>query len=170
MRAFITAVMLFFEQRLRCLITTADITRLDWAAGRPCSLAPTTCWCARTKSSIECNCRASPTITSSHAYELSQDLVPVSESDALKIAADLPDNRRYCRPWTRDFLQDFSEAFYEQFHTPSAGELAGSHRRAAAPAAPLEPLCGARVRRHRIDAPDRRHFRHVAPRPDLRAV
>ncbi len=51
-------------------------------------------------------------------YELSQDLVPVSESDALKIAADLPDNRRYCRPWTRDFLQDFSEAFYEQFHTP----------------------------------------------------
>ncbi len=51
-------------------------------------------------------------------YELSQDLVPVSESDALKIAADLPDNRRYCRPWTRDFLQDFSAAFYEQFHTP----------------------------------------------------
>ena len=51
-------------------------------------------------------------------YELSQDLVPVSESDALKIAADLPDNRRYCRPWTRDFLQDFSEAFYEQFHSP----------------------------------------------------
>lgn len=51
-------------------------------------------------------------------YELSQDLVPVAESDALKIAADLPDNRRYCRPWTRDFLQDFSAAFYEQFHTP----------------------------------------------------
>jgi hypothetical protein len=51
-------------------------------------------------------------------YELSQDLVPVLESDALKIAADLPDNRRYCRPWTRDFLQDFSAAFYEQFHTP----------------------------------------------------
>ena len=51
-------------------------------------------------------------------YELSQDLVPVSETDALKIAADLPDNRRYCRPWTRDFLQDFSNAFYEQFRVP----------------------------------------------------
>jgi hypothetical protein len=51
-------------------------------------------------------------------YELSQDLVPVAESDSLKLAADLPDNRRYCRPWTRDFLQDFSAAFYEQFHTP----------------------------------------------------
>jgi hypothetical protein len=51
-------------------------------------------------------------------FEVSQALVPVSESDALKIAADLPDNRRYCRPWTRDFLQDFSNAFYNEFHTP----------------------------------------------------
>jgi hypothetical protein len=51
-------------------------------------------------------------------YELSQDLVPVSESDALKIAANLPENRRYCRPWTRDFLQDFSQAFYNEFHIP----------------------------------------------------
>jgi hypothetical protein len=52
------------------------------------------------------------------SYELSQDLVPVSESDALKIAADLQPNRRYCRPWTRDFLEDFSQAFYTEFHVP----------------------------------------------------
>jgi Family of unknown function (DUF5715) len=52
------------------------------------------------------------------SYELSQDLVPVSESDALKIAENLPDNRRYCRPWTRDFLEDFSQAFYNEFHQP----------------------------------------------------
>jgi len=52
------------------------------------------------------------------SYELSQDLVPLSESDSLKIAPDLPDNRRYCRPWTRDFLEDFSQAFYEEFHAP----------------------------------------------------
>lgn len=51
-------------------------------------------------------------------YELSQDLVPVSESDSLKIATNLPDNRRYCRPWTRDFLEDFSQAFYNEFHMP----------------------------------------------------
>ncbi|MGC2110120.1 MAG: DUF5715 family protein [Candidatus Korobacteraceae bacterium] len=51
-------------------------------------------------------------------YEISHDLVPVPETDALKIAADLPENRRYCRPWTRDFLQDFSQAFYDEFHTP----------------------------------------------------
>ena len=51
-------------------------------------------------------------------YEISQDLVPVSETDALKIAADLPETRRYCRPWTRDFLRDFSQAFYDEFQTP----------------------------------------------------
>jgi len=51
-------------------------------------------------------------------HELSQELVPVNETDALKLSADLTDNRRYCRPWTRDFLQDFSRAYYEQFHSP----------------------------------------------------
>jgi hypothetical protein len=51
-------------------------------------------------------------------FEASQDLVPVSETDALKIAADLPESHRYCRPWTRDFLQDFSEAYYSQFQSP----------------------------------------------------
>ena len=51
-------------------------------------------------------------------YEVSQELVPVSESAALKIADNLPDNRRYCRPWTRDFLDNFSQAFYNQFQIP----------------------------------------------------
>ena len=51
-------------------------------------------------------------------YEVSQVLVPVNETDALKIAADLPESRRYCRPWTRDFLQDFSQAFYDRFYSP----------------------------------------------------
>jgi len=50
--------------------------------------------------------------------EISNDLVPVNETDALKIADNLLDTRRYCRPWTRDFLQDISQAYYEQFHTP----------------------------------------------------
>lgn len=50
--------------------------------------------------------------------ELSQDLVPVTETDALKLEDSLSDNRRYCRPWTRDFLQDLSQAYYDQFHVP----------------------------------------------------
>jgi len=51
-------------------------------------------------------------------FEASQELVPVGETDALKFAPDLQDSHRYCRPWTRDFLQDFTEAYYEQFHSP----------------------------------------------------
>ena len=51
-------------------------------------------------------------------YEVAQVLVPVTETEALKLAADLPESRRYCRPWTRDFLQDFTQAYYEHFHTP----------------------------------------------------
>lgn len=51
-------------------------------------------------------------------YEVARVLVPVDETEALKLAADLPESRRYCRPWTRDFLQDFSQAYYERFHTP----------------------------------------------------
>lgn len=51
-------------------------------------------------------------------FELLQQLVPVNESAALKIADSLPENRRYCRPWTRDFLENFSQAFYNQFQIP----------------------------------------------------
>jgi Family of unknown function (DUF5715) len=44
-------------------------------------------------------------------------LVPIHESDALHFDPRLKPNRRYCRPWTRDFLVDLSEAYYEQFHS-----------------------------------------------------
>ena len=50
--------------------------------------------------------------------EMSNDLVPVNETEELKVAENLTDTRRYCRPWTRDFLQDLSHAFYEVFHAP----------------------------------------------------
>src|SRR3954454_16673632 len=50
--------------------------------------------------------------------EDNEDLVPLDESRSLKIAANLVDNRRYCRPWTRDFVEDFSDAFYKEFRRP----------------------------------------------------
>jgi len=50
--------------------------------------------------------------------EMSNDLVQVNETEALKIADNLEDTRRYCRPWTRDFLQDLSQAFFDVFHAP----------------------------------------------------
>lgn len=47
-----------------------------------------------------------------------EDLVPLKESRALKIAANLTETRRYCKPWTRDFVEDFSQAFYDKFKKP----------------------------------------------------
>ena len=50
--------------------------------------------------------------------EMRGELVSLHESRALQIAANLELNRRFCRPWTRDFLEDLSQAFYAQFHQP----------------------------------------------------
>jgi hypothetical protein len=46
----------------------------------------------------------------------SQDLVPIIPGKTLRIDPRLAPSRRYCRPWTRDFLVDLSEAYYQQFH------------------------------------------------------
>jgi hypothetical protein len=46
----------------------------------------------------------------------SQDLVPIVAGQTLRFDPRLDPERRYCRPWTRDFLDDLSEAYYEQFH------------------------------------------------------
>jgi Family of unknown function (DUF5715) len=45
------------------------------------------------------------------------DLVPIEESESLRIEHRLDPSRRYCRPWTRDFLEDLSQAYYKQFHS-----------------------------------------------------
>jgi hypothetical protein len=50
--------------------------------------------------------------------ELNQELVPVADSPALTVASNLQENRRYCRPWTRQFLQELGEAYYNEFHQP----------------------------------------------------
>jgi hypothetical protein len=44
------------------------------------------------------------------------DLVPIAEGETLRIDPRLDPTRRYCRPWTRDFLNDLSQAYYQQFH------------------------------------------------------
>jgi len=81
-----------------------------------------------------------------------QELLPIVENRSLRIAPGLVADRRYCRPWTRDFLEDLSEAYYDEFHdqiqvnsavrtvkvqkklrrhnrnaAPESGELASSH-------------------------------------------
>jgi len=44
-------------------------------------------------------------------------LVPIEASDAVRFDPRLDPSRRYCRPWTRDFVRDLSEAYYKEFHT-----------------------------------------------------
>ncbi len=46
----------------------------------------------------------------------SQDLVPIVPGRTLRIDPRLDPDRRYCRPWTRDFVDDLSQAYYKQFH------------------------------------------------------
>jgi Family of unknown function (DUF5715) len=43
-------------------------------------------------------------------------LVRVPESSGLTVNPSLPDDRRYCRPWTAAFLKDLSKAHEGQFH------------------------------------------------------
>jgi hypothetical protein len=50
------------------------------------------------------------------ALKASGELVPIEESDSLKIERQLDPSRRFCRPWTRDFVDDLSEAYYHEFH------------------------------------------------------
>ena len=48
--------------------------------------------------------------------KMSGDLVPIIPSESLRIQPSLDPARRYCRPWTRDFLEDISDAYYKEFH------------------------------------------------------
>ncbi len=45
-------------------------------------------------------------------------LVPVPVSPTLVVDERLPANRRYCRPWTAQFLDNLARAHYARFHTP----------------------------------------------------
>jgi hypothetical protein len=47
----------------------------------------------------------------------SGDLVALPEGETLRIDPTLDPDRRFCRPWTRDFLQDLSGAYYNEFHS-----------------------------------------------------
>lgn len=50
------------------------------------------------------------------SLKLSGDLLPIIPGEALRFDPRLDPSRRYCRPWTRDFVQDLSQAYYHRFH------------------------------------------------------
>jgi hypothetical protein len=47
----------------------------------------------------------------------SEELVPILAGPTLRFDPRLDPDRRYCRPWTREFLDDLSQAYYKQFQT-----------------------------------------------------
>ena len=95
----------------------------------------------------------------------SEELVPIVAGPTLRFDPRLDPDRRYCRPWTREFLDDLSAAYYKEFHaqiqvnsavrTVKVQKKLRRHNRNAAPAGG----------RDRILPPRGRHRGHTAPRP-----
>ncbi len=54
--------------------------------------------------------------TELEALKADGSLLPIIPSESLRIEPSLDPSRRYCRPWTRDFVQDLSQAYYNRFH------------------------------------------------------
>jgi hypothetical protein len=48
--------------------------------------------------------------------KLDGKLVPIIPGETLRIDPRLDPDRRYCRPWTRDFVEDLADAYHQQFH------------------------------------------------------
>ena len=44
-----------------------------------------------------------------------KSLVPIPAANSLQVNANLPENRRYCRPWTAQFLTDLAKAYNARF-------------------------------------------------------
>ena len=47
-----------------------------------------------------------------------QDLVALPSSKYVRVDPRLDENRRYCRPWTQDFLNDLGQSYYKEFKQP----------------------------------------------------
>ncbi len=47
-----------------------------------------------------------------------KELVEIPEFAGLRLAPNLLSNRRYCKSWTRDFVEDMGRAYYEEFGAP----------------------------------------------------
>ncbi len=47
-----------------------------------------------------------------------QELVEIKETSALRVSPAILPDKRYCRPWTNQFLEDMSAAYYKEFGQP----------------------------------------------------
>jgi hypothetical protein len=53
-------------------------------------------------------------------FELTQSgaLVELPDTKSAVVAGNLPEERRYCRPWTRTFVEDMGTDYYDEFRQP----------------------------------------------------
>jgi len=54
--------------------------------------------------------------TELEALKADGSLLPILPNESLKIEPSLDPSRRYCRPWTLNFVDDLSQAYYNRFH------------------------------------------------------
>ena len=54
--------------------------------------------------------------TELEALKADGSLLPILPNQSLKIEPSLDPSRRYCRPWTLNFVDDLSQAYYNRFH------------------------------------------------------
>ncbi|HWZ42041.1 MAG TPA: DUF5715 family protein [Candidatus Saccharimonadales bacterium] len=47
-----------------------------------------------------------------------QELVPIQETRSLHVSAAVKPDKRYCRPWTNQFVADMADAYYSEFRVP----------------------------------------------------
>jgi hypothetical protein len=54
--------------------------------------------------------------TELEALKADGSLLEIVPNESLKIERSLDPSRRYCRPWTLQFVNDLSQAYYDRFH------------------------------------------------------
>jgi hypothetical protein len=54
--------------------------------------------------------------TELEALKADGSLLPIRAGETLRFDPRLDPSRRYCRPWTRDFVEDLAQAYYNRFH------------------------------------------------------
>jgi len=54
--------------------------------------------------------------TELEALKADGSLLPIIAGETLKIEHSLDPSRRYCRPWTRDFVDDLGQSYFNRFH------------------------------------------------------
>ena len=54
--------------------------------------------------------------TELEALKADGSLLEIQQGESLRIDPRLDPSRRYCRPWTLDFVDDLSQAYYNRFH------------------------------------------------------